>query len=211
MFSWALPRPSTRHNPARRSLLKLAAAAGVTLALGSVGLFMLTRSPQNSAGITAQASIASPQPEPTVPVTEEVPLAAAEVKPERPLPVRKDDELKQLREKRINGQSANSSELIRTLISAEKKYPDDYRFSYERAKVAIKLRRPGSRGEAFAALSRAAEKAINNGRAREMLNSLEVDRTGDFRRLAQSRREWGQLQEALKSRDAKGLNARMGM
>src|SRR5713226_8671300 len=81
-----------------------------------------------------------------------------------------DEELKRLREKRIGAKPAEASQIIASLAEAEKKYPRDYRFPYERAKLSIK----GivSHDEAFGALFLAAEKAIDNAKAQEMLDSL---------------------------------------
>ena len=63
-----------------------------------------------------------------------------------------------------------------------------------------------SHDEAFAALSTAAEKAINTGKAQEMLNGLEVDKRRDFQKLSHEHHEWSQLEAALKSKDKSLLN-----
>src|SRR4029078_4731362 len=80
----------------------------------------------------------------------------------------------------------------------ERKYPRDYRFPYERAKLAAKGSLSGSRAAAFKALSVAAESASSTGKASEMLTGLETDKAGDFHRLAQGRQEWTRLVAALK-------------
>ena len=54
------------------------------------------------------------------------------------------------------------------------------------------------------------ELAIASGKAREMLDSLQKDGSGDFHKLAREH-EWVQLQQALKNKDPRVLNARMGM
>jgi hypothetical protein len=64
--------------------------------------------------------------------------------------------------------------------------------------------------DAFAALARAAQKAINSGKSSEMLQSLNRDGDGDFQKLSHGR-EWSQLQRALKSRNASGLSANEGL
>jgi hypothetical protein len=56
--------------------------------------------------------------------------------------------------------------------------------------------------EAFAALSRAAQKAIHGGKASEMLQSMNKDSGGDFQSLSHGSREWTQVQKALKTNDA---------
>ena len=54
---------------------------------------------------------------------------------------------------------------------------------------------------AFKALNSAAEKAISAGKAGEMLNGLETDKSGDFSQLSQGSYEWGRLVAALKRKD----------
>jgi ABC-type enterochelin transport system permease subunit len=52
----------------------------------------------------------------------------------------------------------------------------------------------------------AAEKAINTGKANEMLTGLETDKTGDFSELSQGRYEWSRLVAALKRKDTSLLS-----
>ena len=59
-----------------------------------------------------------------------------------------------------------------------------------------------SHEEAFAALARAVQKAIQSGKAGEMLQSMNKDSAGDFQNLSHGYREWAQLQKALKTNDA---------
>ena len=115
-----------------------------------------------------------------------------------------DEEWKRLREKRISAKPSESSAVIASLDDAEKKYPRDYRFPYERAKLSIK----GiiSHHEAFDPLARAAEKAIDNDKAQEMLNSLTADKDGDFYKLSRGHREWQTLAQALTNKDKKALS-----
>ena len=113
------------------------------------------------------------------------------------------DELKQLRERRINAQPSEAGQIIAALEAAEKKYPNDYRFPYERAKLSIKG--TVSHHEAFNPLFRAAEKAIDNGKAEEMLNSLTADKDGDFYKLSRGHHEWQALEEALQNKDKAAL------
>lgn len=110
-----------------------------------------------------------------------------------------DNELKNLRQRRANANGTDGSQLISVIEAAEKKFPNDYRFSYERSKLSIK----GivSHDEAFYALSLAAEKAIDNGKAREMLDNLSIDKEGDFYKLARGHHEWEAIIEALSSED----------
>ena len=72
---------------------------------------------------------------------------------------------------------------------------------YERAKLAVKGSQASSRDEAFKALNTAAEKAIHTGKANEMLDGLQEDKSGDFSKLSQKRNEWSTLVVALKRKD----------
>jgi hypothetical protein len=115
-----------------------------------------------------------------------------------------DEEIKRLRERRIGAKPSEASEIIAAFEDAEKKYPIDYRFPYERAKLSIKG--ITSHHEAFGALSLAAEKAIDDGKSQEMLDSLMADKDGDFYKLSRGHREWQTLVQALNNKDKRGLN-----
>jgi hypothetical protein len=124
------------------------------------------------------------------------PVAAASV-------VNPEDELEKLREKRLGAgtKAVERSKVFQAIAKVERQYPRDYRFPYERAKLAANGSKASSRTEAFKALSVAAEKAISTGKANEMLSGLEADKAGDFQKLAQGRQEWSKLTTALKRRD----------
>ena len=210
MFSWTTP--STPQRPAsttRRSVLKLMAIGAVAFLLVSLGLFGLFRSNSETASATvAQSAPAQPaQPVQPATFTTEVSRAApAETLSQQLTQATPDDELKKLRER---GQSASDSErarIFKAFASVEKRYPRDYRFPYERAKLAAKSSKRTSRHEAFKALNVAAEKAITTGKANEMLTGLETDKTGDFSELAQGRNEWTRLVVALKRKDTSLLS-----
>jgi len=115
-----------------------------------------------------------------------------------------EEEWKRLREKRIGAKPSETGEIIAAFEQAEKKYPNDYRFPYERAKLSIKG--ITSHHEAFGALSLAAEKAIGNGKGQEMLDSLMADKDGDFYKLSRGHREWQVLAQALSDKDKKSLS-----
>lgn len=114
-----------------------------------------------------------------------------------------EEEWKRLREKRIAAKPAEANQIIASLDQAEKKYPHDYRFPYERAKLSVKG--ITSHHEAFGALGLAGEKAIDNGKAQEMLDSLKADQDGDFYKLARGHREWQTIMQALSNKDKKSL------
>jgi len=115
-----------------------------------------------------------------------------------------DEELKQLREKRIGAKPSDANQIITSLEEAEKKYPNDYRFAYERAKLSIK----GivSHDEAFGALALAAARAIDSGKAQEMLDSLMADKDGDFYKPSRGHHEWQALVQALSNKNKRGLS-----
>jgi len=115
-----------------------------------------------------------------------------------------EEELKHLREKRISAMPSQTKEIIAAFEQAEKKYPNDYRFPYERAKLSIKG--ITSHNESFGALALAAEKAIDNGKAQEMLDNLMADKDGDFYKPSRGHHEWQVLVQALSNKDKRALN-----
>jgi hypothetical protein len=204
MLPWSTAA-KTLDKPGRGSVLKLIGIGFVALTLLSLGLFGLLRSDTE----TASASVAAPpatqpsQPQPTVPITTEVSrnAPAETTTTQQAAPATPDDELQKLREKRMSAKPAERSKIFQALAKVERQYPRDYRFPYERAKLAVKGSQATSRNEAFKALNSAAEKAISTGKAGEMLNGLETDKAGDFSKLAQGRYEWSRLVAALKRKD----------
>ena len=114
-----------------------------------------------------------------------------------------DEEIKRLRERRTGAKPSESSEIVSAFEDAENKYPTDYRFPYERAKLSIEG--ITSHHEAFSALALAGEKAIDNEKAQEMLGSLMADKDGDFYKLSRGHREWQTLEEALRNKDKAAL------
>ena len=115
-----------------------------------------------------------------------------------------EEEWKRLRERRIGAKPSDTKAVIAAFEDAERKYPSDYRFPYDRAKLSIKG--ITTHHEAFGALSAAAEKAIDNGKAHEMLDSLMADEDGDFYKLSHGHHEWQALVQALSNKDKRGLN-----
>lgn len=211
MFSWTMATES-RSSLTRGSVLRLIAIATVALILVSLGAFVLTRSnsrvasvatsePVSENDLPAEAAGVSPASSP------ESKLAAPEVTPALKT-VNPDDELKRLREKRMTASASERSRIFQAFATIERQYPRDYRFPYERAKLAVKGSQASSRSDAFKALSVAAERAINTGKANEMLSGLEADRVGDFQRLATGHHEWTRLLAALKRKDLSLLSAK---
>ena len=204
MFSWTMPKPLDRDTGPRGSVLKLMAIGGVAFVLLALGLFGLTRSdePVEAAGSTPQVAQQPAATQPAPPAQPTNTVAATEEKSQPPTPT-PEDELKKLREKRMDAgvTAAERSKVFQAIAKVERQYPRDYRFPYERAKLAAKGSKSGSQNAAFKALSLAAEKAITTGKANEMLSGLEVDKSGDFQKLAQGRQEWTKLLTALKRKD----------
>jgi hypothetical protein len=114
-----------------------------------------------------------------------------------------DEEITRLRQRRSSAKSSETSELVAAFQDAEKKYPNDYRFPYERSKLSIEG--ITTHHEAFAALALAGEKAIDNGKAQEMLDSLMAGKDGDFYKLSRGHHEWQALEEALRNKDKAAL------
>lgn len=114
-----------------------------------------------------------------------------------------DDELKQLRSWRVGAPPADAERIVAAIESAEKKYPTDYRFPYERAKLSIKGMI--SHHEAFEAIFLAGERAIDNGKAEQMLSDLMADKDGDFYKMSRGHHEWATLEAALKNNDKNAL------
>jgi hypothetical protein len=210
MFPWATPA-RTSESPNRRSVLKLIGIGIVALTLVSLGAYGLLRSETQTASASAPEKpvVTQPvsQPQPSVAITTEVSRnAPAETTTQQVAPSTPEDELKKLREKGMAAKPADRSKIIQAFAKVEKQYPRDYRFPYERAKLAMKGSQASSRTEAFKALNSAAEKAITTGKANEMLTGLETDKTGDFSKLAQGRYEWSRLVAALKKKDTSLLS-----
>ena len=114
-----------------------------------------------------------------------------------------DSGLKQLRASRVSAPPSDANKIVATIEDAEKKYPTNYRFAYERAKLSIKGMI--SHHEAFEAIFLAGARAIENGKAEEMLSDLISDKDGDFYKMSRGHREWTVLEEALKNKDKSAL------
>ena len=108
-----------------------------------------------------------------------------------------DEELNRLRNERLNAKPGQIDKIAEEFEVAEKKYPNDYRFSYERAKLMLPL---PSHHETFHALTEAAATAIKNNQAAQLLSDLTRDKVADFRRLT-SHKEWIQIENALKEKN----------
>ena len=169
--------------------------------LGIGGLYLWQRPvTQTSQSTTSTPDVATEnrstgqadEPKPTI-SPQQAPIASA------------DKEIAQLRERRIGAEPSERVEIISAFEQAEKKYPNDYRFPYELSKFSIKG--TISHHEAFEPLARAAQKAIDNGQADEMLNSFMADEDGDFHKLSHGHHEWEAIEQGLRSKDKGVLKA----
>jgi hypothetical protein len=83
--------------------------------------------------------------------------------------------------------------------------PNNYRFPYERARLAVYGRT--EHASAFGLLSTAAEIAIRNGEAEQMMSAMSSDGKADgaFEKLATNHREWTTIFAALRTRDVSSV------
>ena len=200
MFSWSESQPAGTSPPS--SLVKLIAIGVVGFVLVTLGVVLLKGSAVQL-GHPAEVQVASslqanadkvPQLESTTVATDD---ASAQT---HPMTSSAERELWKLREK-LGASPSDRSLVLQLLASAEEKFPDDYRFPYERAKLVINAREKRSHHDAFDALSLAAEKAIEANKAAEMLKALDADSVGDFHKLSRGHHEWTQIIEALERKD----------
>ncbi|HSE16612.1 MAG TPA: hypothetical protein VLB46_06140 [Pyrinomonadaceae bacterium] len=207
VLPWTTMRAPEEHpSSSRGSVLKLLAIGGVAFTLLTLGAFGLFRSDTQTASATAAPPprVSEPeasQPQPSIAVTTEVSRSAPAETTTQQVTPGPEDELKKLRERRLNAPASERPKVFQAFAKVEKQYPRDYRFPYERAKFAVRGSQATARTEAFKALTVAAQRAISTGKANEMLNGLESDKSGDFSRLSQGRSEWSRLVSALKRKD----------
>ena len=205
--SWLTSESPKREARAGRSVLKLFAIPASGLLMLTLTMFVLTRS-------RSSETVANETPQPTAqesaaPVqTPSVEIKNASLRTPTP---DEDPALEQLKQLRRNGYTANPAKSLKSISETERKYVDDYRFPYERAKVVVIDHKRNFHKEAFNDLARAAQKAISKGKANEMLQSLNKDQNGDFQELSHGRREWTQLQKALKRNDVTALSVNEGL
>ena len=212
IFAWALEERAAQASISG-STIKLIAIAVIGLALVSLLFFVVLRpsastlsnevtsSPLSDVGASpvgaSQVSDVpvqskSVQPGPTAQTSAVVPSAES-----RPA----DLELSKLQQERTSAVDSDRAKIAESLAVAEKRYPNDYRFPYERAKLSIRPDQTHSHHEAFGALLLAARKAIESGKTNEMLRRLMADESGDFHKLSHGHAEWRQVEGALKKKD----------
>jgi len=207
VFPWATTRHTEHPSSSRGSVLKLIAIGAIALLLLSLGVFGLMRSESQTVATAppTQPVTETTAPPTTQPTTTEsvAPVPASSVAQTQPAPglSPEDELLARLRERRMTATNSERPQIVEAFAKIERKYPRDYRFPYERAKLVMEGSQHGAHDDAFKALSVAAERAITAGKASEMLSGLETDKSGDFHRLAQGHQEWTRLVAALKRKD----------
>jgi hypothetical protein len=205
IFPWAQeePAPPITYNS---SALKLVALVLLGLILVAVMMFIFGR--RSSSNVPSEGSV-SEKPanelhsvvgsQSSGPVTQFPKTAPA-------ADARSADAEFQTIKSRSNGVGDSDRErILRELKAAEKDYPKDYRFPYEQAKLSISPQETHSHHEAFDAIMRAAQKAIEYGKADEMLASLTSDKDGDFYKLSRGHSEWQVVERALRDKDESQL------
>jgi len=207
VFSWG-QSDEPRRNSGGRSIFKLLLIVVTGSLVAAFAIFALTRSasPIGSATAAQPATTGEPSVAATTSTqtTPEAPVAQTTKPVETVRP--EDQELEKLKQKLETNASVDTARILQTFVRTEKRYPNDYRFPYERARLVAKAREATSRNDAFDALASAATKAIKNGKATEMLDGLESDKGGDFHQLSRDKREWSLLTQALKAQDPTRLN-----
>ena len=205
IFAWALEESVTPVNS--KSAVKLLAIMVLGIVMAAVLLFFVANrswSMTSSSGAFSQKPAEETQPagltQPSVPLTQAP-------KPSPTLNVRAADlELEKIKSGRVDGGGSDRKKILRELKTAETHYPDDYRFPYERARLSINSQDTHSHHEAFDAMMRAAQKAIEDGKADEMLASLTSDKDADFSKLSRGHSEWKVIEQALRDKDKSKLN-----
>jgi hypothetical protein len=189
IFAAVAQRPNSSLSLRTRTLIVAGLAALVSFLLIAL---VMRYNPSTGETASPQATV-EPTPSPAPPAqTQEVPARSA------------DEELNRLRGRLAESSPTDRVRILRDLESAERKYPRDYRFPYERAKLSASDAR--DRREALPALRAAAENAIDENKANAMLGELMVDRDGEFRRLSRAR-EWDRIVGALRNKDRSYLES----
>ena len=109
-----------------------------------------------------------------------------------------DEELKTLTGERLKSTPNDINKIDEKLKQAEEKYPNDYRFTYERARLYAPLPK---HDKSFDALFESARKAIKNNQASEMLDKITQDTNIYFKRMAVGHKQWTAIINAIRQKD----------
>ena len=188
------PRPKRRLSP-----LVLGSALLLVIAGGTIGVMAWW--PRNRAADGGQTRPASDE-------RQAVGAAGAAVPQQEPTITSAESELNRLKVRLSHAATlADHREILGALFDAETKYPADYRFPYERAKLEVEDKE-GHDSKVATPLFLAAQVAIDHGRAGEMLNDLRNQEDGEFRGFSRDpahRADWQTLLEALDEKDKSKL------
>ena len=201
-LSWPSMPTANRRTGTHRSVLKLFSIAFIGALLFSIVTFGVIRSRSALSAPTVTQAVTAPpvNTQASEPQTPTAPVVQTKATVAEPRTTKAEDAaLERLRLLRATDRDDDHLKILQKFSETERKYASDYRFPYERARVLAAGRK---KKEAFAALSRAAQKAIHGGKASEMLQSMNKDSGGDFQSLSHGSREWTQVQKALKTNDA---------
>jgi len=200
IFAWALEESVTpvEYN---KSAVKLIAIMVIGIVMVAVLLFFVTdRSWSKTSSSGALSQEPADEAQSALAAQPSGPVAQA------PKPSPADAELQKIKAKRVGGEGSEREKILRELKTAETDYPNDYRFPYEQAKVSINPQDHRSHHEAFGAMMRAAQKAIEDGKADEMLASLTSDKDAEFYKLSRGHSEWKVVEQALRDKDKSKLD-----
>ena len=151
--------------------------------------------------IEDNVAIAPPSSSPAGPSNIASPLASPDIHTNKTNKEDADAALKQLSTDLASAASdpAKRKAAHAELAKAQAEFTWDYRFSYERAKLAVYGK--AHHDEAFYHLFRAAEIAINNGDGDKMLQALQNDGNGGFHNLT-DHGEWQTILNALRTKNS---------
>jgi hypothetical protein len=109
------------------------------------------------------------------------------------------DEASRLITERVSADTPGERQPVaEALALAENAYPNDYRFPFEHAKLTVT---GNEHHHAFGLLFMAAQRAIDAGKADQLLAEVEKEKDGAFYRCARGHEEWKTLENALRNKD----------
>lgn len=117
-----------------------------------------------------------------------------------------DNASKELSQRVANASHDERQPIAEALAIAENTFPTDYRFPFEHAKLVVS---GNVHHHAFGLLYMAATRAIDAGKADQMLTDVEKERDGAFYRCSRGHDEWNTLEASLKGKDKGKLQSAM--
>lgn len=121
-------------------------------------------------------------------------------------PSKADEEFAQINTQLNGADLRERKSVIESAVkAAESRYPEDYRFAYQAAKLEAMTSK--SHHEAFEMLFGVAKQAIETGKSAELLTALQQDGKNSLRRLT-DHKEWKILETALRNNDLTELEVK---